>query len=218
MNADGSGQTLLTPEENYPECPDNAPGYAHRRDSEQPSWSPDGASIAFVSDRIDDPSGPDADIFTVPATGGGIAPLITGLYTEDPDWGPAVSLNAGSCTNVTTGTAAGETLAGTGAGDRLVGLAGDDVLRGLAGTDCLEGGPGADRLEGGPGNDILNGGTGNDRLIGGTGKNRYSAGAGRDVVSARNGTRETVNCGSGRDTATVDRKDRPRGCERVRRG
>lgn len=60
-------------------------------------------------------------------------------------------------------------------------------------------------------------GSGKYRLIGGTGKNRCSAGAGRDVVSARNGTRETVNCGPGRDTATVDRKDRPRGCERVRR-
>ena len=55
----------------------------------QPSWSPDGSLITFVSDRIDNPSGPDADIFTVPAAGGAITPLSTGLFTEDPGLGPA---------------------------------------------------------------------------------------------------------------------------------
>ena len=39
----------------------------------QPSWSPDGSLVTFVSDRIDNPSGPDADIFTVPAAGGAMS-------------------------------------------------------------------------------------------------------------------------------------------------
>jgi hypothetical protein len=48
--------------------------------------------------------------------------------------------------------------------------------------------------------------------------NKYSGGAGNDTISARNGKRETVDCGAGkRDKATVDRRDKTRGCEKVRR-
>src|SRR3712207_8359992 len=40
-------------------------------------------------------------------------------------------------------------------------------------------------------------------LGGGAGKNSYRGGSGNDRISARNGKRETVNCGSGRrDRAT----------------
>src|SRR3954452_21429852 len=285
MNADGTGQTLLTPEENYPECPDNAPGYAHRRHSEQPSWSPDGTRIAFtgfwntcdqsgggseiwvmnadgsgkslltsnppvdrqpawspdgqliafVSDRVDNPSGPDADIFTVPAAGGSATQPTKGLFTEDPDWGPAPKQVAGACANRKAGTAGSDNLVGSGLGDRLVGFAGIDTLSGAAGDDCLDGGPGNDKLSGGTGNDRLNGGAGNDivsggvgndklsggsrndKLDGGTGKNTYSAGAGRDSVLAANGRRETIDCGGGRDTARADRSDKLRKCEKVKR-
>jgi Ca2+-binding RTX toxin-like protein len=63
-------------------------------------------------------------------------------------------------------------------------------LRGLAGNDLLDGGRGADRLDGGSGNDTL---------------------------AARDGTRDTVACGPGRDKATVDSLDRVSGCETVRR-
>jgi Ca2+-binding RTX toxin-like protein len=67
------------------------------------------------------------------------------------------------------------------------------------------------------GNDRLNGGPGADRLVGGAGTNAYDAGPGADTVDARNGKRELVRCGSGRDTARVDRSDRVRDCEVVRR-
>ena len=73
----------------------------------------------------------------------------------------------------------------------------------------MKGDAGNDRLYGAPGNDTLQGGAGNDRRDGG---------AGNDTLSAANGRRETVDCGSGRkDVATVDAFDRVRGCERVKR-
>jgi Tol biopolymer transport system component len=255
MNADGSGKTLLTPEETLPECPDLI-GASHRRHSEQPSWSPnssqiayagtfnscsqsggsdiwvmnadgtgkrnligdshtrdvqpswspDGTRIAFVSDR--ERTDTAYEIWTVSPAGGGLTRLTNdNSQDQDPDWGPrAMALAA--CENLVRGTAGGDRLNGTSGGDRLLGLGGSDVLNGLAGDDCLDGGPGRD---------TLNGGAGNDRLVGGSGANRYSGGPGNDTLSAANRLRETVDCGSGRDTATVDRRDRVRGCERVRR-
>ena len=48
--------------------------------------------------------------------------------------------------------------------------------------------------------------------------NRYSGGAGNDTINARNGQKETVDCGAGKkDKATVDKRDRVKGCERVQR-
>jgi Tol biopolymer transport system component len=123
----------------------------------------------------------------------------------------------GNCANLQTGTNGANTLTGTFAGDRLRGLGGNDVLNGGDGNDCLEGGSGNDRLNGGRGNDRLVGGSGRDVLTGGPGRNTYLAGAGNDTIRARNGRRETINCGTGRDLVIVDRSDRVRGCERVRR-
>jgi hypothetical protein len=98
---------------------------------------------------------------------------------------------------------------GTRRADRLVGTDGPDELRGLAGNDRLSGLAGGDRLSGGAGNDRLTGGRGTDTLLGGSGN---------DVLSARDGRRDTVDCGTGRrDQAIVDRHDRVRGCERVSR-
>lgn len=67
------------------------------------------------------------------------------------------------------------------------------------------------------GNDRLAGGAGDDRLVGGAGRNVYSAGPGSDRILARNGVRDLIDCGSGRDTARVDRHDRVRACESVSR-
>ena len=140
---------------------------------------------------------------------------------------PVGATNADDLLN---GTAAGETICGLLGDDTINGLGGDDTLFGDAcgdrlrlqaatdGDDRLFGGAGNDRLFGAGGNDLLDGGRGNDRLSGGGGRNRYAGGAGNDTISATNGKRETVNCGTGRrDRATVDRNDRVRGCERVNR-
>ena len=45
--------------------------------------------------------------------------------------------------------------------------------------------------------------------------NAYTGGAGRDNITSRNGIREIVSCGPGRDQVRADQDDRLRGCERV---
>jgi hypothetical protein len=129
----------------------------------------------------------------------------------DPTRPPA----PGGCVAALLGTERGENLRGTAAGDVVFGFGGGDRLEGRGGHDCLLGGSGNDVLRGEAGADRLTGGRGNDRLVGGPGANAYDAGPGADTVDARNGVRETVHCGSGRDTARVDRSDRVSGCERV---
>ena len=88
---------------------------------------------------------------------------------------------------------------------------------GSLGVDTIIGGGGADRLLGLGGNDRLSGPGGNDRLNGGTGNDRVRGGAGADTLHSEFNGVDTVDCGAGRDTATVDSGDRVRNCERVRR-
>ncbi len=104
----------------------------------------------------------------------------------------------------------GKTFRGTSAPNRLTGTPYGDVLRGFGGND---------RLFGLGGNDVIRGGNGNDILVGGAGKDLLFGGPGADVIQARDGQRDVVSCGTGRDTAVVDRIDLvSHDCERVRRG
>ncbi len=66
-----------------------------------------------------------------------------------------------------------------------------------------------EKLVGTPGSDCLRGGGGRDRI---------HARAGGDTLLARDGHRDRIRCGPGRDIAVVDRKDRVSSCERVRKG
>lgn len=84
------------------------------------------------------------------------------------------------------GTPGPDLLRGTAKADKLYGRGGNDRLLGLAGNDLLDGGPGRDTFDGG---------VGNDRLL------------------ARDGVREVLGCGAGRDTAVADASDVARGCE-----
>jgi hypothetical protein len=115
------------------------------------------------------------------------------------------------------GTALDDRLTGTPARDDIRGGAGDDVLLGRGGADKLHGGAGADTLTGDGGPDRLSGGAGPDALTGGTGADRLSGGPGRDLIRARNGGRDRVDCGAGRDTAILDARDLAARCEVVRR-
>jgi Ca2+-binding RTX toxin-like protein len=107
---------------------------------------------------------------------------------------------------------------GAGGKDKLTGGTGKDKLSGGDGNDTLGGGDGNDTLDGGKGNDKLDGGKGNDKLTGGAGINKYTGGDGNDSVNARNGKKETIDCGGGKkDSATVDKADVVKSCETVKR-
>jgi uncharacterized repeat protein (TIGR01451 family) len=99
----------------------------------------------------------------------------------------------------------------------IQGTATADHLTGTARADLIRAGAGNDWVNGASGNDTLYGGTGNDVLIGGRGHDTLYGGSGNDLLRARDGTRDVVSCGPGRDTALVDKLDRVTGCEVVYR-
>ena len=115
--------------------------------------------------------------------------------------------------------------------DRIFGGFGDDYLSGDAGDDRLDGGVGNDQIFGRLGNDILLGEEGNDQLNGGLGRDKLFAGLGDDTLTdshdypwedglghparrtyrvvpmihitpGRDGVRDMLDGGPGRDTAT----------------
>lgn len=123
-----------------------------------------------------------------------------------------------------SGTSVAETILGSdladvinglGGADVIRGLFGDDVLNGDAGNDKLFGGDGSDTENGGAGADWMSGGTGGDKLTGGLGIDTILGGPGNDLVYARGGQRDVIDCGTGKDIASVDRVDVVRNCEKV---
>lgn len=117
-----------------------------------------------------------------------------------------------------SGTSGADTVCGGAGADRLLGRGGDDVLYGRTANDSLAGGRGNDRLEGGAGGDRLTGGPGRDTLVGGPGQDTISGGGGRDLVQARDGARDRIACGPGRDVVYADTSDVVAAdCEDVRR-
>jgi Ca2+-binding RTX toxin-like protein len=105
--------------------------------------------------------------------------------------------------------ASGKTITGTAKADRLTGTLGADTIHGGGGNDRISGGAGADRLYGDAGSDSIDAGPGSDSVF---------AGSGNDTILTRDGERDVINCGSGKDTVVADKADGVKGCERVRRG
>jgi Ca2+-binding RTX toxin-like protein len=142
---------------------------------------------------------------------------VNGLAGNDTLWGDACGKVA-KLQPAQALTDGNDAITGGDGNDALYGAGGKDSLSGGNGNDKLFGGPGADTLKGEAGNDRIDGGAGNDRLAAGKGRNSLAGGSGDDSLNARNGKRDTVNCGGGKkDAATVDRVDNVSGCERVKR-
>ena len=99
---------------------------------------------------------------------------------------------------------------------RLTGISGgpgDDVLDGGPGDDLMEGGDGEDLMGGESGADKLRGGADDDVLVGGPGRDALGGGSGRDLLNSRDGIRDDVQGGPGRDTGRVDPIDTVSGVE-----
>ena len=107
-----------------------------------------------------------------------------------------------------------DTLRG-GAGDDLqVGGADNDKIRGQGGKDQLKGDAGKDRINGGEAKDALSGGAGDDKLRGAGANDRLKGNAGDDKINSVDAKVDKVNCGGGKDEATVDLIDKvAKNCE-----
>ena len=78
---------------------------------------------------------------------------------------------------------------------------------GGSGADTFSAGDLDDFLLGDQGNDVLDGGAGNDEIHGGAGADTQRGGEGNDKLMARDGEKDTIECGPGTDTAIVDTTD-----------
>ena len=96
----------------------------------------------------------------------------------------------------------------------IPGNAGPNVIYGTAGRDVICGRGGNDTINGRGGHDLILGGGGADRLTGAGGRDAIYGGSGNDTLSARDGVRDTVNGGLGRDRARWDALDVRRSVER----
>jgi hypothetical protein len=119
--------------------------------------------------------------------------------------------------DVLVGGTGRDVLSGRGGDDCLFGFTGDDLLTGGTGKDLLVGASGDDRIKADAGDDKINAGNGNDDITPGPGKDIANGQGGDDTISARDQTRDTIDCGAGRDKVTADRTDVVKNCEYVKR-
>ena len=108
----------------------------------------------------------------------------------------------------TTGSEGDDRLLGTNGQNLIQGDGGDDYISTRGDDDWATGGDGNDRIYLGSGDDLARPGLGTDIVKGGTGD---------DVIYARDGERDTIDCGPGKDRVIADKIDRMVNCERVQR-
>jgi Ca2+-binding RTX toxin-like protein len=129
------------------------------------------------------------------------------------DGAPGERDNIGADVTLVVGGNGSDTLTGNDARNIFYGSVGDDLLTGAGGDDTLYGGNGNDRLDAGPGTDFLEGDSGDDTLSGGPdvdqfyGEDPLNHYAGEDRILARDGNQENIHCGTGIDSAQIDRLD-----------
>jgi Ca2+-binding RTX toxin-like protein len=140
------------------------------------------------------------------------------LYGDDGD----DALYGGTGLDLLYGQNGTDTISGEADDDEVFAGPGPDVVHGNDGNDRLFGQEGDDQLfgdqlddviEGEGGNDTIDGNTGNDTIKGGSGADSLKGTAGNDTIDAADGEADSVDCGSGTDTAIVDAIDTVVGCE-----
>ena len=95
----------------------------------------------------------------------------------------------------------GATSGAPGEGDIIFDI--ENILGG-SGNDSITGDSGANSINGGSGNDTIHGGAGNDTLTGGPGNDQLFGEADNDTIFAQDGAKDTIDGGTGTDTAQRD--------------
>jgi TolB protein len=210
MNTDGTDQTRLTNDAG------KVTNSAYQQVDENPVWSPDGKRIAFDSSRDGQ-----LEIYVMNADGSGQTRLTD---HQSLDAAPAWSPDGRSIAWITDRA---------GKGFRDIWAMGADGSRPhritfhataesppdwqplpAAPPGCtLWGTAGRDLIASGPRGDVVCGGGGNDTLVGGGGRDTLRGGGGDDTLQAKDGVRDVVEGGPGRDRAHVDKKDVVRSIE-----
>lgn len=80
-------------------------------------------------------------------------------------------------------------------------------IKSLGGNDTITGSEFAENIDGGAGNDVIHGGAGNDTIIGGSGNDKLFGDAGNDRFFSQDGQADSLDGGSGKDSATRDNID-----------
>jgi hypothetical protein len=113
---------------------------------------------------------------------------------RDPVRSPATGFDGGEGLDRAdySGRAEGVSVTLNGVADDGAAAEGDDIT-------------GAEDVAGGGGDDAIAGDAGPNRLSGGAGADSLAGGPGADVISAADGVVDTIDCGSGADTADADR-------------
>jgi hypothetical protein len=172
-----------------------------------PAWSPDGGTIAYERARSWSDARTnvrvlgDSDLFLGSADGA--APTRLTATPASSESAPAWRANT-----------AGQ--AGTAQRCAISGTSGRDVVRATWKDDLIDAGSGNDLVYAGAGNDFVAAGGGNDVLVGGPGRDELWGESGADGFNARDGARDHLRGGFGRDRAQVDaRLDVVLGVERI---
>jgi Ca2+-binding RTX toxin-like protein len=158
--------------------------------------------------------GPGTDKLRLSGHNGGMAISLDG---QANDGTPGEGDNVGSDIEEISGTTGNDTFIGSEGADDFSGDQGEDDIHGGGGNDTLFGGGGDDKVYGDAGNDKVQGASGADRVDGGPGSDQlygdigscsvYFCSFDADQLFARDGERDSVDCGDGADTAHVDQLD-----------
>jgi hypothetical protein len=110
-----------------------------------------------------------------------------------------------------------DSITGGSADDRLIGDCGEGRCPGARPGGAHEGVDGDDAINAGAGDDVILANDGDDKLNGGDGKDEIDGGNGAEKVKAADGAKDELDCGpEKKDRATIDSKDKEKGCESVR--